>query len=121
MPPCGTTIVAPIPSEIPAAVAEPTMHGGMMRSGLRAANGIAPSVMNVKPRTQADLPASRSSGSHRLRNRTVASGGVMPATMTAAIGSVTPVAMRPTAKASSARVRRQGAPRCCPACCPVPS
>ena len=75
------------------------MHGGSTRSGSRAANGIAPSVMNDRPSTYAGLPASCSSGSHRFGNSVVAraspSGGVMPAAITAAIGPFTPLVEQP--------------------------
>ncbi len=87
----------------------PTMFAGMTRSGSAAANGIAPSVMNEAPSTQAALPFSRSSGVNSVRRTTVArampSGGVMPAAITAAItlrlpasGVVPAVVSAPAAK-----------------------
>ena len=83
------------------AVAEPATRAGITRTGSRAANGMAPSVMNDSPSTNAGLPASRSSRVHRPGKRTVArarpSGGVMPAAITAAIGAVTPLSISPTA------------------------
>ena len=51
IPPWGTTVETPAPSEMAPATAEPAMHGGSTRSGSRAANGIAPSVMNDRPST----------------------------------------------------------------------
>ncbi len=62
----------------------------MTRSGSAAANGIAPSLMNAAPSSHAALPFSRSTGGNRLRASTVeasamASGGTMPAHMTAAM------------------------------------
>jgi hypothetical protein len=38
------------------------MIDGMTRSGSAAANGMAPSVMNEAPSSQAALPVSRSAG-----------------------------------------------------------
>jgi hypothetical protein len=101
MPPWGTTVDAPAPSEIAPAVADPTTRAGMTRIGSRAANGMAPSVMNDRPSTKAGLPASCSSLIQRPGNRMVAMarpiGGVMPAAITAAIGAVTPLLISPTA------------------------
>ena len=42
-------------------IAEPTVTDANTRSGSAAAKGIAPSEIKDKPKTQADLPASRSS------------------------------------------------------------
>ena len=39
------------------AIAEPTIHGGMIRSGSDAANGMAPSVIKERPITQFTTPA----------------------------------------------------------------
>ncbi len=66
------------------------MLAGITRSGSTAANGIAPSEMNAAPRSHAALPFSRSAGLNRRRSITVeasarASGGTMPAAMTAAM------------------------------------
>ena len=41
--------------------AEPITQEGITRPGSAAANGIAPSVMNEKPKIQFDTPARRSS------------------------------------------------------------
>ena len=120
-------------SEMAPAVAEPATSAGIIRAGLRAAKGMAPSVMKASPSTKAGLPASRSSGSQRLRNRTVArarpSGGVMPAAITAAIGPVTPRVDQPDGERVGHLVeraahveghhrpehQRRGGPRWCPA------
>ena len=69
--------------------APPNIIDGMTRSGSAAANGMAPSEMNDAPRSQAARPFSRS-GSVNSRGRTVeasaiASGGTMPADITAAM------------------------------------
>ena len=59
-------------------------------------------MMNEMPRTNAALPASRSSSLKRsgksLLASAKASGGVMPATIAAAIGPYTWEAIRPVAK-----------------------
>ena len=69
--------------------ADPAISDGITRSGSPAANGIAPSVMNEAPSTQAALPFSRSTWVNSFLRSTVArarpSGGVMPAAMTAAM------------------------------------
>ena len=62
----------------------------MTRSGSAAANGMAPSEMNEAPSSQAALPFSRSGSAEEALGRTVvasaiASGGTMPAAMTAAM------------------------------------
>ena len=62
----------------------------MTRNTTAAANGIAPAEMNAAPSSHAALPFSRSGSVNRLRPRTVdaraiASGGTMPAAMTAAM------------------------------------
>src|SRR6478735_11789160 len=104
MPPWGTTVDAPAAIEMAPAAAEPAINDGITRSGSLAAKGMAPSVMNESPNAHAGLPASRSSADQRPGNRTVASarasGGVLPATITAAIGSGTAGAAvtSPTAK-----------------------
>ena len=65
------------------------MIDGMTRSGSAAANGMAPSVMNDAPSSQAALPFSRSGTVNRPGRTTVARaraiGGTMPASMTAAM------------------------------------
>ncbi len=67
----------------------PSMIDGMTRSGSAAANGMAPSVMNDAPSSQAAAPFSRSASVNSLGRSAVASamasGGVMPAAMTAAM------------------------------------
>ncbi len=72
------------------ATAEPITSAGMVRNGSRAAYGMAPSVTKASPSTPAAVAEPRSSAVKRLRNTQVASampsGGVMPATMAAAIG-----------------------------------
>ena len=70
--------------------APPTIEAGMTRSGSAAANGMAPSQMNAAPSSHAASPFSRSTGVNRLRASTVeasaiASGGTMPAHITAAM------------------------------------
>ena len=76
------------------ASAEPATMEGITRSGSAAAKGIAPSVMKAAPSTAAAPPASRSGAVKRDGNRRVASaipsGGVMPPSITAAIGASTP-------------------------------
>ena len=62
----------------------------MTRKTSAAANGIAPSEMNAAPSSHAALPFSRSGSVNSLRSITVdasamASGGTMPAAMTAAM------------------------------------
>ena len=94
MPPWGARRVAPNASESEAVIAEPTIIGGMTRIGSAAANGIAPSVMKEAPITQLACPARRSAGVNSLPRTAVASarasGGVMPAAITAAIGPKPP-------------------------------
>ena len=69
--------------------ADPAISDGITRSGSPAANGIAPSVMNDAPSTQAALPFSCSTAVNSFLRITVASampsGGDMPAAMTAAM------------------------------------
>ena len=69
--------------------APPTMEGGIMRSGSAAAKGMAPSVMKDRPSSQALRPFSTSALVNRRARRKVAadsaSGGTMPAAMTAAM------------------------------------
>ena len=65
------------------------MKDGIIRIGSAAANGMAPSEMNDRPSSHADLPDSRSA-SENIRGRravasAIASGGTMPAAMTAAM------------------------------------
>ena len=69
--------------------APPAIIDGMTRSGSAAANGMAPSEMNDAPSSQAARPFSRS-GSVNSPGRTavasaIASGGTMPAAITAAM------------------------------------
>jgi hypothetical protein len=89
MPPCGALSSTPAPMMIAPVTAPPIMTGGMTRSGSAAANGMAPSEMNDAPSSQAALPFSRSAALKALGRRTVArasaSGGTMPAAMTAAM------------------------------------
>ena len=79
--------------QIAPAMADPAISEGMTRNGSRAAKGMAPSVTKARPSTKAALPASRSSAVKRDGNNfdamASARGGVMPAHITAAIGSVT--------------------------------
>ena len=62
---------------------------GITRNGSAAANGIAPSEMNDAPSSQAARPFSRSGSLNRLGRSVVASaiasGGTIPAAMTAAM------------------------------------
>ena len=62
MPPCGARSVTSSAIDSPPVTALPSMIDGMTRSGSAAANGIAPSVMNDAPSSQAALPFSRSAG-----------------------------------------------------------
>ena len=67
------------------------MHGGMMRSGSAAAKGMAPSEMKEAPSSHAARPLSRSTSVNSFGRIVVASarasGGTMPAAMTAAMTS----------------------------------
>ena len=69
--------------------APPAMIDGMTRSGSAAANGMAPSEMKDAPSSQPALPFSRSacvySFGRSAEDRASASGGTMPAPMTAAM------------------------------------
>ena len=61
-------------------IAEPTVTDANTRSGSAAAKGIAPSEIKDKPKTQADLPASRSSLLYKffpkiVDDSAIASGG----------------------------------------------
>src|SRR4051794_28824583 len=89
MPPWGARRVAPKAIDREPVTAPPTIEDGMTRSGSAAANGIAPSEMKEAPRTQAALPFSRSVGVNSLARtvvaRAIASGGTMPAAITAAM------------------------------------
>ena len=89
MPPWGAFSVTSKAMISAPVMAPPTIIDGMTRSGSAAANGMAPSEMNEAPSSQAALPFSRS-GSLNSPGRTVvasaiASGGTMPAAMTAAM------------------------------------
>ena len=89
MPPCGAFSVTSNAMISAPVTAPPNIIDGMTRSGSAAANGMAPSEMNDAPRSQAALPFSRS-GSVNRPGRTVeasaiASGGTMPAAITAAM------------------------------------
>jgi hypothetical protein len=53
IPPCGACSVALKANDSAPVTAEPVMSAGMTRSGSAAAKGIAPSVMNDAPMTQA--------------------------------------------------------------------
>ena len=83
--------------------AEPAMIEGITLKGSAAAKGIAPSVIKDTPRTAAALPASLSSFVNLFFAMNVAkaipNGGVMPAAITAAMGSKVLLPRRPTAKA----------------------
>ena len=102
-PPWGAWSSTPPAIEIAPATAEPSAIAGITRVGSFAANGIAPSVMKASPSTAAAFAASRSSRVNRFRRRTVASaspsGGVIPATIVAAIGVKVLLASSPTENA----------------------
>ena len=49
IPPCGALDPHPNIMDNAPAIAEPTIHGGMIRSGSDAANGMAPSVIKESP------------------------------------------------------------------------
>ncbi len=70
-------------------MAPPNIIDGITRSGSAAANGMAPSEMNDAPRSQAALPFSRSGSVNRpgriVEASAIASGGTMPAAITAAM------------------------------------
>ena len=89
IPPCGARTLTSRAIERPPVTALPSMMAGMTRSGSAAANGIAPSVMNEAPSSQAALPFSRSAGVNSFGRTTVARaraiGGTMPASITAAM------------------------------------
>ena len=74
----------------------PAISDGITRTGSAAANGIAPSVTNEAPSSQAGSPALRSASLNSLGRTTLASaiaiGGVMPAAMTTAMMSMLPLA-----------------------------
>lgn len=106
MPPCGARRVQSKAIDSAPVTAPPAITDGITRRGSAAANGIAPSLMKDAPRTQAARPFSRSVLLNSLLRTVVASamasGGTMPAAITAAItlrlpgvGSARP----PTAKA----------------------
>ena len=86
--------------------ADPAISDGMTRSGSAAANGIAPSVMNEAPSSQAARPFSRSRSENSLLRTMVASaiasGGVIPAAMTAAM--ISSPASEPLSSPASAKV-----------------
>ena len=88
-PPCGARRVLPKAIDRPPVTALPSMIDGITRSGSAAANGIAPSVMNEAPSSQAAAPFSRSASVNSFGRSTVASasasGGVIPAAITAAM------------------------------------
>ena len=69
----------------------------MTRNGSAAANGIAPSVINEKPRTKLDKPDWRSASVNlSLNNRVakpIANGGIIPPAITAAIKAPSPVSV----------------------------
>ena len=89
IPPCGARRLTSRPIDRAPVTALPAMIDGITRSGSAAANGMAPSVMNEAPIAQAALPFSRSGTVNSPGRTTVArasaSGGTMPASMTAAI------------------------------------
>ena len=109
IPPCGAWLMTPHIMLSPPVTAAPSMLAGMTRNTSAAANGMAPSEMKDAPSSQAALPFSRSAMLNRRLSSTVAraiaSGGTMPADMTAAMichgaGSAIVAAPRPaTAKA----------------------
>ena len=88
-PPCGARDPTCISIVSAPVTAPPAMVAGMIRSGAAAAKGIAPSEMNEAPRSHAALPFSRSPLVKRRGRAAVASarasGGTMPAAMTAAM------------------------------------
>ena len=69
--------------------APPAIIDGITRSGSAAANGIAPSEINATPSSQAARPFSCSASVNSLLRTVVASarasGGTMPAAITAAM------------------------------------
>src|SRR6266511_1816942 len=95
-PPCGAREVARNAIDRAPVAALPTISDGITRIGSAAANGIAPSVMNDAPSSQAASPATRSALVNSVGRTTVASaspiGGVMPAAMTAAMTLRLPLA-----------------------------
>ena len=89
MPPCGAFSVTSKAMINAPVTAPPAIIDGMTRNGSAAANGMAPSEMNDAPSSHAARPFSRS-GSLNSRGRSVvasaiASGGTMPAAITAAM------------------------------------
>ena len=89
MPPCGARTATSIAMDSPPVTALPSMIAGITRNGSAAANGIAPSVMKDARAAQPALPFSCSAYVEELGRTTVASasasGGTMPASMTAAM------------------------------------
>ena len=88
-PPWGARDMAPSVMLRAPVMAPPTMVAGMMRSGSAAAKGMAPSLMKEAPSSQEARPFSCSTLVNSLGRSAVASasasGGTMPAAITAAI------------------------------------
>src|SRR5690606_15608259 len=88
-PPCGLVVAAPKRAARAPVTVEPASSDGTTRSGSAAANGMAPSVTYTAPSSQAARPLRRSAGVNRPPRRVVASatasGGVIPAAITAAM------------------------------------
>lgn len=89
IPPCGAWLIAWKLMISEPVMPAPTMEAGMTRSGSAAAKGIAPSEMKAAPSSQAALPFSRSAPVNSFGDtavaRAIASGGTMPAAITAAM------------------------------------
>ena len=89
MPPCGAYDSTENAMMSAPVTAPPAIIDGMTRSGSAAANGIAPSVMKLAPSRNAARPFSFSASLNNFARTTVArpsaSGGTMPAAMTAAM------------------------------------
>ena len=89
IPPWGALEAAPRAIDRAPVVAPPTIIEGITRNGSAAANGMAPSEMKEAPILHPALPVPRSACLNLYRPMVVdsamASGGTIPAAMTAAI------------------------------------
>lgn len=89
MPPCGAFRVTSKAMISAPVTAPPAIIDGITRKGSAAANGMAPSEMKDAPSSQAARPFSRSGSLNRPGRSVVAnamaSGGTIPAAITAAM------------------------------------
>ena len=90
IPPCGARTLTSSAIDSPPVTALPSMIAGITRSGSAAANGIAPSVMNEAPSSQAGLAVLALGQGEQVRaddggQAPARSAGTMPASITAAM------------------------------------